>query len=195
MLAEFKKYYIKLPKNLQFIIEHTILNMKKEHRIKRPKKRIKIPQIINYYRKQKGLTVEKLIEKCNEPYSSEIYPINTYKAIIKRNLAKPDNNAMIKRLIEVLDIPTDKNGNIIFIKEKHNTISINNKKITCRAILFDRVTKEYFQHIFEFQRNSVFENFLCLEEKNQKAIVFLTRSLYFNQFAPEQFMDDDFIWI
>ena len=124
MLAEFKKYYIKLPKNLQFIIEHTIQNMKKEHRIKRPKKRIKIPQIINYYRKQKGLTVEKLIEKCNEPYSSEIYPINTYKAIIKRNLAKPDNNAMIKRLIEVLDIPTDKNGNIIFIKWRNITIII-----------------------------------------------------------------------
>ena len=86
MLEEFIKYYSKLPRNLMVIIETTIRMMKKEHQVKESKKRLDVPGIINYYRKKEGLTVEQLIDKCNGTKFEDVYSINTYKAIIKRNV-------------------------------------------------------------------------------------------------------------
>ncbi|MCI6616729.1 hypothetical protein [Ruminococcus sp.] len=183
MLTKFINFYLKLPENLQTIITGTILRMSKEHKDKLPKKRINVPLIIDYYRKKKNWTIERLMEECVK--KDECFSRETYKSIMRRNIVKIKENLTIKDLIDVLEIPTDEDGNIIFNENNYPTPT------GLTPITFEKYTDEYKDYIFEFNQASVYHNFNCLNEDNQKAIIYLTRSLYYNQFAPEQFTFQD----
>ncbi len=183
MLTKFKNYYLKLPENLQTIISGTIFRMSKEHHKKLTKRRINVPLIIDYYRKKKNWTTEDLLSECSKRDKS--ISGETYKSIMKRNIVKVKENPTIQILIDVLEIPTYEDGNIIFNENNYPTPT------GLKPITLKKYTNEYKDYIFEHNSGSVYHNFNCLNEDNQKAIIYLTRSLYYNQFAPEQFTFQD----
>ena len=205
---EFKEAYFRLQKNLQNIINETIRRMSKIHHKEYPKKYLDIPKIIKYYRKKRNLTVEELLSLCSE--AGYNISENTYKSIMKRNVVRVRNNETLKALVDVLKIPTNESGSVLYIErfcreivsadqikkqkktvklakqDKHIKWTIKNKKL--HQILFTSAGSDY---ILEFQNNSVFSNFNCLDHQNQRAIIFLIKSLYDNQMTPERFMNNE----
>lgn len=184
MLNDFKEYYSKLPENLQNIMQRTIHMMSKNHKILPPKKRINVKEVVDYYRKKKEWSVNHLLALCAENCNEDEKEISsdTYYSIMKRNVVNIKNNKLLKKIIEVLDIPTDNSGNILFIE--HDYLS----PITKTTHKSPAFTHEYYEYLVEFQNNSVYYNFECLDEKNKRAMTYLAKSLYYNQTCSERFM-------
>lgn len=117
-----------------------------------------------------------LLKKCKE--ADECLLEDTYKSMIKRNLANPKDNDTFKLVSKILKIPFDAQGNayIEYNNTTHNTYAFSN---------------EYYSYCTEFQTKSVYENFKCLDKEDQKAVLYLTKSLFYNQTSPELFMHSE----
>ncbi len=185
MVKEFKSFYDKLPENLQTIITETIIRMEKTHKKKSTRKIFNIKHIINFYLKQNNMTTKELLELCYE--ADECFSEDTYKSILKRNLANIQDNQTFKLVSKILKIPFDERGNVYIeydISKEPQTGNICTRKVY-------PFSREYYPYLTEFQRNSIYDNFKCLSTQNQKAILYLTHALFYNQISPELFMHSE----
>ena len=186
MVKEFKSFYDKLPENLQTIITETIIRMEKTHKKKSTRKIFDIKHIINFYLKQNNMTTKELLELCYE--ADECFSEDTYKSILKRNLANIQDNQTFKLVSKILKIPSDERGNVYIEydipKEEHGANICTHKVYS--------FSREFYPYLSEFQNNSVYDNFNCLKTKDQKAILYLTQALYYNQTSPELFIHSEY---
>lgn len=182
MVNEFKSVYLKLPENYKNIITGTILRMDKEHNSPPTHKIFNIKTLIKFYLSKNEMTENDLLDECyklDKDFSEE-----TYKSILKRNLVNVQDNKTIKLVTKILNIPSDKQGNLYIeydIPQEFKIGNIDKQKVY-------PFTSDYYSYISEFQSNSVYDNFSCLPYKNQQAILYLTKALYYNQTSPELFM-------
>lgn len=188
MVKEFKSFYDKLPENYQKIISGTIAKMKKTHKTKFTRKALDIKHIINFYLKQNNMTTKELLGLCYE--ADECFSEETYKSILKRNLANIQDNETFKLVSKILKIPSDERGNVYIEYDIPKEQQIGNIS-THKVYPF---SSEYYPYLTEFQNNTVYDNFKCLGTEDQKAILYLTQALFYNQTSPELFMpsDDDY---
>lgn len=185
MVKEFKSFYDKLSENYQRIINGTITRMKKTHKTKSTRKVFDIKHIINFYLKQNNITTKELLELCYE--ADECFSEETYKSILKRNLANIQDNETFKLVSKLLKIPYDERGNVYIeydIPKEQQIGNISTHK-------FYPFSSEYYPYLTEFQNNTVYDNFKCLGTEDQKAILYLTQALFYNQTSPELFMHSE----
>lgn len=185
MVKKFKSFYDKLPKNYQRIINGTIIRMKKMHKIKPTRKVFDIKHIINFYLKQNNMTTKELLELCYE--ADECFSEETYKSILKRNLANIQDNETFKLVSKLLKIPSDERGNVYIEYDIPKEQQIGNIS-THKVYSF---SSEYYPYLTEFQNNTVYDNFKCLGTEDQRAILYLTQALFYNQTSPELFMPSE----
>lgn len=185
MVKEFKSSYDKLSENYQRIINGTITRMKKTHKTKSTRKVFDIKHIINFYLKQNNMTTKELLELCYE--ADECFSEETYKSILKRNLANIQDNETFKLVSKLLKIPSDERGNVYIEYDIPKEQQIGNIS-THKVYPF---SSEYYPYLTEFQINTVYDNFKCLGTEDQKAILYLTQALFYNQTSPELFMHSE----
>lgn len=185
MVKEFKTFYDKLPENYQKIINGTITRMKKTHKKKSTRKVFDIKHIINFYLKQNNMTTKELLELCYE--ADEDFSEDTYKSILKRNLANIQDNKTFKLVSKILKIPSDERGNAYIEYDIPEELQIANI-FTHKVYPF---SSEYYPYLTEFQNNTVYDNFKCLGTEDQQSILYLTQALFYNQTSPELFMHSE----
>lgn len=170
MVKEFKSFYDKLPENLQTIITETIIRMEKTHKKKSTRKIFNIKHIINFYLKQNNMTTKELLELCYE--ADECFSEDTYKSILKRNLANIQDNQTFKLVSKILKIPFDERGNVYIeydISKEPQTGNICTRKVY-------PFSREYYPYLTEFQRNiSTLFNLFTPFNINNNIICFIRR--------------------
>ena len=171
---EFEDMYCKLPNNLKYIIDQTLKRMEKTTIGRAPSRAINIKKTINYYRKKNKLTNNVLYDKCMsiDPAFNE----DTFKQSLKRGVVDISNNQNIQTVIKVLNIP---NVNGIPYIDNDDMLTKKHKNY--------QFTKEYYSYIAKYQTGSALQSFMNISEKNQKAIIYLTKALYYNERNPELF--------
>lgn len=112
---------------------------------------------------------------------------DTYKSIKRRNLVNEKDNPVIKLIAKLLKIPSDENGNFYIEFDIPKNLQIGN--ISKRKVY--PFTSEYYSYLAEFQTNSIYSNFMCMNKENQQAILYLTKALYYNLQYPELFINPD----
>ena len=183
MVKEFKTFYDKLPENYQKIINGTITRMKKTHKKKSTRKVFDIKHIINFYLKQNNMTTKELLELCYE--ADEDFSEDTYKSILKRNLANIQDNKTFKLVSKILKIPSDERGNVYIEYDIPEELQIANI-FTHKVYPFSSES-----YLTEFKNNTVYDNFKCLGTEDQQSILYLTQALFYNQTSPELFMHSE----
>ena len=171
-MNDFNFYYDQLPSNLQCIIERAIANCKKIHKFKNTTKQLDLSRLLKFYLKENNISQAKLLEKCYDidPAFSE----STFKSIVNRNLKNIKDNPTLQTVAKILNIPSDENG-LLYIDYGIS-----------KSYPF---TDAFYEHMTEFQRNNIYQNFSCLSEKDQNLILTLTHDLYINMFFPELFTE------
>ena len=188
MNEEFKKSFDKLSSGYKKIIAQTIRKMDKTHKLKKPKKIIRVKAIVDYYRKQQGLKQRELIDKLSQIDS--VFSEDTYMSILKRNLANVKDNATMKLIVQVLGIPTDSNGIPYILRKLPDT---------GKSSIIDKTeykqyyyTQETSNYMLEFQIDDVYNAFKKLNENNKKAVLYLVHSLNNYTIAPDVFENDEY---